>query len=104
MSDCLDPFVHGRATPLLKEGFVANTQEHTSHSLGPNCPIEALDESVPISEFLRVWASTPRERERERERERVERDLRERIRIPVVECGKSSHPYHEVEEFTGYQP
>ena len=72
MSDCLDPFVHGRATPLLKEGFVSNTQEQTSHSLGPNCPIEALDESIPLTEFVRVWALTPRERERE-SRKRLDR-------------------------------
>ncbi len=62
MSDRLAPFVHGCATLLLKEGFVANTQDHTSHSLGPKGPIEALDESVP-TEFVR---------EIERERERVD--------------------------------
>ncbi len=65
MSKRLAPFVHGCATLLLKEGFVANTQDHTSHSLGPNGPIEALDESVRLTELVRYRALTPRERERE---------------------------------------
>jgi hypothetical protein len=67
MSSRLASFVHGCATPLLKVGFVANTQDYTSHSLGPNSLIEALDESDQPSELERTL--TPRARVRESRRD-----------------------------------
>ena len=66
MSEQLAPFVHGRATPLLKAGFVTNTQVYTSHSLGPDvAPLKLLTNPSQLS-F-----------ERKRERE-SRRDLSER--------------------------
>jgi hypothetical protein len=97
MSSALASSVHGSATPRLNVGFAANTQDHTSHSLGPKAPLKPLTSPFKLSSLL--------ERESRRDlsegKEFREKGVRQRERDSVTALALFSSP---VLEFTGYQP